>query len=29
MSVCKRLREHLDARNIKYVVISHSRAFTA
>jgi len=29
MSVCKRLREHLDARNVKYVVISHSQAFTA
>ncbi len=29
MSVCKRLREHLDARNIKYIVVSHSRAFTA
>ncbi len=29
MSVCNRLREHLDARNVKYVVIAHSRAFTA
>jgi len=29
MSVCKRLREHLDARNLRYVIISHSQAFTA
>src|SRR5262245_45139632 len=29
MSVCKRLREHLDARNVRYVVIAHSRAVTA
>ena len=29
MSVCKRLREHLDARNLKYVIVSHSQAFTA
>jgi Ala-tRNA(Pro) deacylase len=29
MSVCKRLREYLDACGVKYVVISHSQAFTA
>jgi Ala-tRNA(Pro) deacylase len=29
MTVSKRLREHLDARNLKYVVVSHSPAFTA
>jgi Ala-tRNA(Pro) deacylase len=29
MSVCKRLREHLDARNLRYVIVSHSRAYTA
>ena len=29
MSVCKRLREYLDACAAKYIVISHSPAFTA
>jgi Ala-tRNA(Pro) deacylase len=29
MSVCKRLREYLDACGSKYIVISHSPAFTA
>jgi len=29
MSVCKRLREYLDACGAKYIVISHSPAFTA
>ena len=29
MSVCKRLREYLDSCGVKYVVISHSQAFTA
>jgi len=29
MSVSKRLREHLDAHGVRYVVVSHSRAFTA
>ena len=25
----KRLKEFLDANNVKYIVVSHSRAFTA
>lgn len=29
MSCVKSLREHLDEHHIKYVIISHSRAFTA
>jgi Ala-tRNA(Pro) deacylase len=29
MSVCKRLRDYLDYHRIKYVVITHSQAFTA
>ena len=29
MSVAKRLREHLDSRKVKYVVVTHSQAFTA
>jgi Ala-tRNA(Pro) deacylase len=29
MSVCKRLRELLDAHHVKYVVVTHSQAFTA
>jgi Ala-tRNA(Pro) deacylase len=29
MSVCKRLREYLDSHHVKYVVITHSQAFTA
>lgn len=29
MSIVKRLRDHLDSRQVKYVVISHSQAFTA
>ncbi len=29
MSVCKRLRDFLDSRKVKYVVVTHSQAFTA
>lgn len=29
MSVSKRLREYLDSHHVKYVVITHSQAFTA
>ena len=29
MTICKRLREYLDAHHVKYVVITHSQAFTA